>query len=50
MAKAKDVFDNVDMENQSSVPAGLENAESKDILDYLFANGNRLLTATGAMM
>lgn len=28
-----------------SVPAGLENAPSKDILDYLFANDNRLLTA-----
>ena len=28
-----------------SVPAGLENANSKDILDYLFANNNRLLTA-----
>lgn len=31
-----------------SVPAGLENAETKDIVDYLFSNGNRLLTATGA--
>lgn len=31
-----------------SVPAGLENAEIKDIVDYLFSNGNRLLTATGA--
>lgn len=28
-----------------SVPAGLENANSKDILDYLFAKNNRLLTA-----
>ena len=28
-----------------SVPVGLENANSKDILDYLFANDNRLLTA-----
>ena len=28
-----------------SVPAGLENANSKDILDYLFANNNRLLTS-----
>ena len=34
--------------NKPSVPAGLENAESKDIIDFLFANGNRLLTATGA--
>jgi type II secretory ATPase GspE/PulE/Tfp pilus assembly ATPase PilB-like protein len=30
---------------QLSVPAGLENANSKEILDYLFANDNRLLTA-----
>ena len=31
-----------------SVPVGLENSEPKDIIDYLFENGNRLLTATGA--
>jgi len=31
-----------------SIPAGLENASNKDIVDYLFANGNRLLTAAGA--
>ena len=30
-----------------SVPAGLENSPAKDIVDYLFANGNRLLTASG---
>ena len=29
-----------------SVPVGLENANSKEILDYLFANKNRLLTAS----
>ena len=28
-----------------SVPAGLENADSKKILDYLFSNNNRLLTS-----
>ena len=28
-----------------SVPAGLENADSKKILDYLFSNDNRLLTS-----
>ena len=28
-----------------SVPVGMENANSKEILDYLFANNNRLLTA-----
>ena len=31
-----------------SVPVGLENSEPRDIIDYLFENGNRLLTATGA--
>ena len=30
-----------------SVPAGLENATNKDIVDYLFSNSNRLLTAAG---
>ncbi len=31
--------------NAQSVPVGLENANNKEILDYLFANKNRLLTA-----
>lgn len=31
-----------------SVPSGLDNAPYKDIVDYLFANNNRLLTATAA--
>ncbi|MBO5833729.1 MAG: Flp pilus assembly complex ATPase component TadA [Alphaproteobacteria bacterium] len=31
-----------------SIPMGLESAESKDIIDYLYSNKNRLLTATGA--
>ena len=35
------------MEQKPSVPVGLENAENKEIIDYLFSNGNRLLTATG---
>ena len=34
--------------NQQSVPNGLENANSKELLDYLFANNNRLLTAYAA--
>ena len=34
--------------NQPSIPSGLENANSKEILDYLFANNNRLLTAYAA--
>ena len=36
--------DNFVTVNQQSVPSGLENANAKDILDYLFANNNRLLT------
>ncbi len=38
----------VEMSNKPSVPAGLENAGSKDILEYLFSNDNKLLTATSA--
>ena len=34
-------FSNVD---ELSVPSGLENADSKKILDYLFSNDNKLLT------
>ena len=41
-------FDDVDLHDTPSVPSGLDGAESKDIIDYLFSNGNRLLTATGA--
>ena len=47
---AKEILENSIVSNKPSVPAGLEMAESKDIIDYLFANGNRLLTATGAVM
>ena len=46
MAKVQENFD--DTMTAPSVPAGLENAESKDVIDYLFANKNRLLTVTGA--
>ena len=38
----------VQIEQNPSVPVGLENAENKEIIDYLFSNGNRLLTANGA--
>ena len=38
------------MGQKPSVPVGLENAENKDIIEYLFSNGNRLLTATGGSM
>ncbi len=43
-----DSLENISAAQTDSVPAGLENAEIKDVVDYLFANGNRLLTATGA--
>ena len=43
MANTENVFS-----KQASIPSGLENANSKDILDYLFANNNRLLTAYAA--
>ena len=36
-------------ERRLSVPMGMENSESKDVIDYLFANNNKLLTATGAV-
>lgn len=40
MADTEKVFS-----KQQSVPSGLEKANGKEILDYLFANNNRLLTA-----
>ena len=49
MADSKDILDVVSNDEKLSVPTGLENAESKDIIDFLFSNNNRLLTATGAM-
>jgi len=35
---------------KSSVPHGMEGAAIKEIVDYLYSNGNRLLTATGAKL
>lgn len=49
MVQKTDNFNDVEFQNTPSVPVGLESAESKDIIDYLFSNGNRLLTTTGAM-
>lgn len=43
-----DILNNVPTDKKPSIPSGLENAETKDIVDYLFSNGNRLMTATGA--
>ena len=50
MAKNKETLADIELADKPSVPAGLDGAESKDIIDYLFANGNRLLTATGAIL
>ena len=44
MNKEQTIFENAG--KNPSVPVGLENANSKDILDYLFSNDNRLLTAS----
>lgn len=41
---------NTNINQKPSVPVGMENSEIKDIVDYLFSNGNRLMTATGAKM
>lgn len=50
MKKHKENIDNEKTQEKPSVPFGLENSDSKDIIDYLFSNGNRLLTATGATL
>ena len=39
-----------DLSKTTSVPDGMDGAGVKEIVDYLFSNGNRLLTATGAKM
>lgn len=50
MAKEKEILGEENVADMPSVPAGLEAADSKDIIDFLFENGNRLLTATGAIL
>lgn len=37
-----------DLSATPSVPVALENAQNKDIVDYLLSDGNRLMTTTGA--
>ena len=48
MVRSKESLE--DVSKLPSIPVGMENGDSKDIIDYLFANGNKLLTATGAML
>lgn len=48
MENAKNnILNNTSDVKKPSIPAGLETAENKDIVDYLFSNGNRLMTASG---
>ena len=39
-----------DVSSKPSVPAGLENSNNKDILDYLFSNRNRLMTSSAGSL
>ncbi len=41
---------NSNLTNTPSVPTGRENAPSKDIVDFLFSNNNRLLTGAGGAL
>ena len=50
MSKNTNNFDNDLIAKKTSVPVGMERAATKEIVDYLYSNGNRLLTATGARM
>ena len=49
MTKINEILDNVKFDASPSVPAGMENKESKDLIDFLFSNNNKLLTTSGAM-
>ena len=42
------ILESLPENKKPSIPSGLENSDTKDIVDYLFSNGNKLLTATGA--
>ncbi|MBP5794870.1 MAG: hypothetical protein J6W41_02540, partial [Alphaproteobacteria bacterium] len=50
MSKDNKNFDEANFSQTPSVPVAMENAEIKEIVDYLYSNGNRLLTATGARL
>ena len=41
---------NKEKDNFRSIPMGLENSEQKSIVDFLFANNNKLLTAIGGSL
>ena len=44
---SKKILDEVAYSKQPSVPAGLEHADNKEIVEYLFSENNHLLTAVG---
>lgn len=50
MNVAEDILNKQVQSIQLSVPVSLENSSNKEIVDYLFSNNNRLLTASGASM
>ena len=47
---SKNTVDNDLIAQKPSIPDGMEHAAIKEIVDYLYSNGNRLLTTTGARM
>ena len=47
---SKNTVDNDLIAQKKSIPDGMEHAAIKEIVDYLYSNGNRLLTTTGARM
>ncbi|MCL2538267.1 MAG: Flp pilus assembly complex ATPase component TadA [Alphaproteobacteria bacterium] len=48
MEPDKEVLQNIPDDVLRSVPVDMDNASAKDVMDYLFSNGNRLLTASAA--
>jgi type II secretory ATPase GspE/PulE/Tfp pilus assembly ATPase PilB-like protein len=43
----QDILDNVPDSKKPSVPVGLQHADNKEIIEYLFSENNHLLTALG---
>ena len=44
----KDFSDDIVFDKKPSVPAGVERSDTDDIVEYLFSENNKLLTASGA--
>ncbi len=47
MKERQDILDNVPDSKKPSVPVGLQHADNKEIIEYLFSENNHLLTAPG---